>query len=52
MTAGGRVAAVVATESSPEKARTEAYGGLQQVSFAGIQFREDIGIAKTLGEQS
>jgi phosphoribosylamine--glycine ligase len=51
VTAGGRVAAVVATESSPELARSEAYGGLDQVSFDGVQFRQDIGEVKTLGEE-
>ena len=42
-TAGGRVLAVTATAPSRGEARDLAYAAARTISFAGMQFREDIG---------
>jgi phosphoribosylamine--glycine ligase len=42
-TAGGRVLAVVAQADNFDSAFERAYAGLEQVSFAGMTFRRDIG---------
>ena len=43
ITAGGRVATVVARGNSPEEARELAYQGTSLVQFNGMQYRHDIG---------
>jgi phosphoribosylamine--glycine ligase len=43
VTAGGRVAAVVARGSDAVAARQSAYAGIAEVSFDGMQYRRDIG---------
>ncbi|MBD2423513.1 phosphoribosylamine--glycine ligase [Cyanobium sp. FACHB-13342] len=43
LTSGGRVLAVVGQADSFDAAFERAYGGLAQVSFAGMTFRRDIG---------
>ncbi len=42
-TAGGRVLALVAQADDFDTAFARAYGGLEQVGFAGMTFRRDIG---------
>ncbi len=42
-TAGGRVLAVSALGDSPRQAQTKAYSVVDRVSFAGAQYRTDIG---------
>jgi len=48
VTAGGRVLTVCARGPSLAEARANAYGALSRISFAGMQFRRDIG-ARGLG---
>ncbi len=43
VTAGGRVAAVVARGKEPDEARQKAYVGVRHVTFEGMQYRNDIG---------
>jgi phosphoribosylamine---glycine ligase len=43
VTAGGRVLAVTALGDSPRQAQTKAYATLERVTFAGAQYRNDIG---------
>ena len=43
VTAGGRVLNVVAVADSPSEARELAYQAAAKISFAGMQFRTDIG---------
>jgi phosphoribosylamine--glycine ligase len=45
VTAGGRVLAVTATGADLAAARAAAYRGVEQVSFAGAQYRTDIAAA-------
>ncbi|MBT6177774.1 MAG: phosphoribosylamine--glycine ligase [Deltaproteobacteria bacterium] len=47
-TSGGRVAAIVCRNNTPELARTGAYEALDYVSFDGAQYREDIGTHKEI----
>jgi phosphoribosylamine--glycine ligase len=44
LTAGGRVLAVTALGVDAEAARARAYGALQQIEFAGMHYRKDIGL--------
>ncbi|HZN39475.1 MAG TPA: phosphoribosylamine--glycine ligase [Planctomycetota bacterium] len=43
LTAGGRVLSVTALGVDAEAARARAYGALQQIEFAGMHYRKDIG---------
>jgi phosphoribosylamine--glycine ligase len=43
VSSGGRVLAVVAQDQSFDAAFARAYGALEQVRFAGMVFRRDIG---------
>jgi phosphoribosylamine---glycine ligase len=43
LTAGGRVLAVTALGVDAAAARARAYGALQQIEFAGMHYRSDIG---------
>ena len=43
-TNGGRVLAVAALGSSPEKARVKAYQAMEGVHFTGMGYRRDIGV--------
>jgi phosphoribosylamine--glycine ligase len=43
VTAGGRVLTVVGTGPTYEQAIARAYSGVSKISFAGMQFRRDIG---------
>ncbi|MEO6597985.1 MAG: phosphoribosylamine--glycine ligase [Planctomycetota bacterium] len=43
LTAGGRVLAVTALGADVTEARARAYGALQQLEFAGMHYRRDIG---------
>lgn len=45
VTAGGRVLGVTALGGTLDAALTRAYGALGEISFAGMQFRRDIGRA-------
>src|SRR5262249_21723093 len=45
VTNGGRVLAVTATGEDVGAARTAAYEAVDRVSFAGMRFRRDIGLA-------
>ncbi|HUE60049.1 MAG TPA: phosphoribosylglycinamide synthetase C domain-containing protein, partial [Acidimicrobiales bacterium] len=42
VTAGGRVLAVPGLGASIAEARHKAYGGIERVSFSGMQYRSDI----------
>ena len=42
VTAGGRVLAVTGLGPSIAEARERAYGGVEQISFSGMQYRSDI----------
>ena len=44
LTAGGRVLAVTALGVDAEQARKRAYTALQQIEFAGMHYRKDIGL--------
>lgn len=44
MTAGGRVLAVTALGDDANAARARAYAALQQIEFAGMHYRTDIGL--------
>ena len=48
VTNGGRVLTVVGTGATYQDAITRAYGGVARISFAGMQYRRDIG-RKALG---
>jgi phosphoribosylamine--glycine ligase len=48
VTAGGRVLTIVGRASTWEQAIDRAYSGVTQISFAGMQYRRDIG-RKALG---
>ena len=43
LTTGGRVLAVTALGADAAAARARAYGALQQIEFAGMHYRKDIG---------
>jgi phosphoribosylamine--glycine ligase len=43
VTAGGRVCGLTALGTSLSTAREQAYRNLSQISFFGMQFRQDIG---------
>jgi phosphoribosylamine--glycine ligase len=45
VTNGGRVLAVTATGEDVGAARTAAYEAVDRISFAGMQYRSDIGLA-------
>ena len=45
VTNGGRVLAVTATGEDVGAARATAYGAVDRISFAGMRFRRDIGLA-------
>ena len=45
-TAGGRVLSVTASAATVSQARNLAYQGVAEISFAGAQFRTDIGLGK------
>jgi phosphoribosylamine--glycine ligase len=45
-TAGGRVLALAALGADAEEARSRAYAALEAVSFRGMGFRRDIGLAQ------
>jgi phosphoribosylamine--glycine ligase len=45
VTNGGRVLAVTATGDDIGAARATAYEAVDQISFAGMRFRRDIGLA-------
>ena len=45
VTNGGRVLAVTATGEDVAAARAAAYGAVDRISFAGMRFRRDIGLA-------
>jgi phosphoribosylamine--glycine ligase len=42
-TSGGRVLAVTALGDSVRMAQSRAYGGVRQIRYDGMQFRQDIG---------
>ncbi len=44
VTAGGRVLGVVATGSTHTEAREKAYRNIENIKFAGMQYRKDIGL--------
>jgi len=44
LTAGGRVLSVTALGVDAEAARARVYGALQQIEFAGMHYRKDIGL--------
>jgi len=44
LTAGGRVLAVTALGDDAAAARAKAYAALQQIEFAGMHYRRDIGL--------
>jgi phosphoribosylamine--glycine ligase len=44
LTAGGRVLAVTALGEDAAAARAKAYAALQQIEFAGMHYRRDIGL--------
>jgi phosphoribosylamine--glycine ligase len=46
VTAGGRVLGVTALGATHEEAREKAYANAAKISFAGMQYRRDIGIVK------
>lgn len=48
LTAGGRVAAVVARGEDAEQARREAYQGVDLVRWDGMHYRRDVGAPRTL----
>ena len=47
VTAGGRVLAIAALGADAEAARRQAYAAVEQVRFAGRQFRRDIGARRS-----
>jgi len=51
VTAGGRVLGVAGTGASVDQARVRAYGGVDVISWDGVQYRTDIG-DPTTGEAS
>jgi phosphoribosylamine--glycine ligase len=49
MTNGGRILNVTATGDDLVSARTAAYEAVERISFAGMRFRQDIGLAAAEG---
>ncbi len=49
LTAGGRVLAVVALGEDLSAARTNAYEGVQKITWDGVQYRSDIALAAAQG---
>jgi phosphoribosylamine--glycine ligase len=43
VTAGGRVLGVTGTGADVDEARARAYGGVDVISWDGVQYRTDIG---------
>ncbi len=44
ITSGGRVLNIVATATSLDEAKNQAYQAIQQINFEGMYFRKDIGL--------
>jgi phosphoribosylamine--glycine ligase len=49
MTNGGRILNVTATGDDLVSARAAAYEAVERISFAGVRFRQDIGLAAAEG---
>ena len=45
VTAGGRVLTVTASGPTMQEAREKAYRNVERISFAGMHYRRDIGVA-------
>ena len=52
VTAGGRVLAVTATGASRAEARARAYRAVDEISFAGMHYRRDIGVPRLEGKNT